>query len=82
MKGKFDFHGVAVFMISLVILVSLNLVSFMVGLKRVISNSNWDEMFRQLFLSSLHLLLGYPFLEGMLTKLIYEVVKKFIILDI
>lgn len=81
-KGKFDFQGVAVFMIPLVILVTLNLVSLMVGLKRVISNYNWDEMFGQLFLSSLHLLLGYPILEGMVTKLVNKVLDYFSFFDV
>lgn len=67
-KGKFDFQGAAVFMVPLIILVVLNMVSFVVGLRRAIINKNCDEMFGQLFLSFFLLVLSYPVLEGIVTK--------------
>ena len=55
-------------MVPLIILVVLNMVSFVVGLRRAIINKNYDEMFGQLFLSFFLLVLSYPVLEGIVTK--------------
>lgn len=67
-KGKFDFKGATPFMIPLTFLVILNVVCFFVGVKGIISNGNFGEMFGQFFLSSYILVLSYPILEGLLPK--------------
>ncbi|KAK7841933.1 cellulose synthase-like protein g1 [Quercus suber] len=67
-KGKFDFEGAAMFMVPLLILVILNIVCFFCGLRRVVIEKSLEEMFGQVFLSFFVLILSYPILEGMVTK--------------
>ncbi|CAK9165438.1 unnamed protein product [Ilex paraguariensis] len=67
-KGKFDFEGAKMFMIPLRVLVVLNVVCFIVGLKRMVTERNFEEMFGQFFLSSFILVVSYPILEGMVPK--------------
>ncbi|XP_076943613.1 quillaic acid 3-O-glycosyltransferase CSL1-like [Bidens hawaiensis] len=64
-NGKFDLEGAKMFMIPLTIMVLLNVVCFVVGVKRVISNNNLDEMFAQVFMSWTTLLFSYPILKGL-----------------
>lgn len=68
-KGKFDFQGAQKLMLPLFILVTLNLVSFIGGLTRVIIYKNYDDMFGHLFISFYVLVFSYPMLEGILAKL-------------
>ncbi|KAL8249025.1 hypothetical protein R6Q59_005893 [Mikania micrantha] len=65
-KGNFDLEGAKMFMIPLTLLVLLNLVCFVGGVKRVISNNNVGEMFAQAFMSWTTLLLSYPILKGLI----------------
>ncbi|KAL3506068.1 hypothetical protein ACH5RR_031450 [Cinchona calisaya] len=67
-KGKFDFQGATLFMIPLTLLVLLNVVCFIVGVKGMIAKGNFGEMFGQFFLSSHILALSYPILEGLVPK--------------
>lgn len=67
-KGEFDFKGAELFMVPLVMLVTLNLACFIGGMRRVIAESNLQEMFGQVFLSSFVLVLSYPILEGLIPK--------------
>ncbi|XP_052206381.1 cellulose synthase-like protein G3 isoform X2 [Diospyros lotus] len=67
-KGEFDFKGAELFMVPLVMLVMLNLACFIGGVRRVIAESNLQEMFGQVFLSSFVLVLSYPILEGLIPK--------------
>ncbi|XAR57379.1 Cellulose synthase (UDP-forming) [Bertholletia excelsa] len=67
-KGKFDFKGAQVFMVPLMILVIWNLFCFFGGMKRVICEGNLEEMFGQVFISSLMLVMSYPILEGLVPK--------------
>ncbi|XP_028055210.1 cellulose synthase-like protein G3 isoform X1 [Camellia sinensis] len=67
-KGKFDFEGAKLFMVPLTILVVLNIVCFIGGLKGLITEKTFDEMFAQVFLSSLILVFSYPILEGIVQK--------------
>ncbi|CDO99182.1 unnamed protein product [Coffea canephora] len=67
-KGKFDFQGATLFMIPLTLLVILNVVCFIFGVKGMISQGNYGEMFGQLLLSSHILALSYPILEGLVPK--------------
>ncbi|KAH9625482.1 hypothetical protein KSS87_018341 [Heliosperma pusillum] len=67
-KGRFDFQGAKMFMIPLMILVVLNLVSLLVGLRRVIIHKNFEEMFAQFCLSLFVLALSYPIMEEILSK--------------
>nr|GMD80292.1 cellulose synthase-like protein G3 [Ipomoea batatas] len=66
--GKFDFQGAKMFMVPLTFLVVLNLVSFVFGMKRMIGEGNYGEMFGQCFLSSYGLALSLPILEGLIKK--------------
>ena len=66
-RGKFDFQGATMFMVTLIILF-LNMIAFVGGLARVIINKNYDQMFAQLFLSFFLIVLSYPILEGIVTK--------------
>ncbi|CAK9175021.1 unnamed protein product [Ilex paraguariensis] len=67
-KGKFDFQGAKMFMIPLTFLVILNMVCFIVGSKRMITEGNSEDMFGQFFLSSFILVLSYPIVEGLIPK--------------
>ncbi|KAL3507690.1 hypothetical protein ACH5RR_033072 [Cinchona calisaya] len=67
-KVKIDFQGTTLFMIPLTLLVLLNVVCFIIGVKGMISKGNYGEMFGQLFLSSHILALSYPILEGLVPK--------------
>ncbi|KAK9065136.1 hypothetical protein SSX86_016519 [Deinandra increscens subsp. villosa] len=64
-KGMFDLEGAKMFMIPLTVMVLLNVVCFVGGMKRVISNKNLDEMFAQVFMSWTTLLFSYPILKGL-----------------
>ncbi|KAL8104959.1 cellulose synthase-like protein G1 [Apium graveolens] len=68
MKGKFDFSGAKMFMIPLTLLVILNTLCFIGGMKRVITMRNWGEMFGQAFLCSFILVLSLPILQGLIPK--------------
>ncbi|OIS98865.1 cellulose synthase-like protein g3 [Nicotiana attenuata] len=67
-KGKFDFQGAKLFMVPLTFLVLFNLVCFTFGMKRMVSERNFEEMFGQGFLSFYVLVLSYPILEGLVSK--------------
>ncbi|KAI8005268.1 Cellulose synthase-like protein G1 [Camellia lanceoleosa] len=64
-KGKFDFQGAEMFMVPLTILVLWNVVCFIGGVKMLVFERNFEEMFVQVFMSSMILVLGYPVLEGL-----------------
>lgn len=64
-QGTFDFEGAKMFMIPLTFMVLLNVVCFVGGMKRVISDGNLDMMFGQIFLSWTTLLFSYPILKGL-----------------
>ncbi|KAA8527734.1 hypothetical protein F0562_035397 [Nyssa sinensis] len=68
-KGIFDFQGAGMFMVPLRILVILNLVSLIGGVKRMIIEGNSGEMFGQLFLCCTVLFLGYPILEELMPRM-------------
>ncbi|KAL1806455.1 hypothetical protein ACET3Z_029523 [Daucus carota] len=68
MKGKFDFSGAKMFMIPLTLLVILNTVCFLGGMKRLMTKHNWEEMFGQAFLCSFNLVLSLPILQGLVPK--------------
>jgi hypothetical protein len=67
-KGKFDLEGATMFMVPLLLLAMLNIVCFFSGVRRVIIEKNFEEMFGQVFLSFFILILSYPILEGMVTR--------------
>ncbi|CAK9152168.1 unnamed protein product [Ilex paraguariensis] len=67
-KGKFHFQGAEMFMIPLRLLVILNLVCFVGGMKRVLIEGDFEGMFGQCFLSSLILFFSYPILESLLPR--------------
>ncbi|KAF5962183.1 hypothetical protein HYC85_003392 [Camellia sinensis] len=67
-KGKFDFQGAEMFMVPLTILVLWNVVCFIGGVKMLVFERNFEEMFVQVFMSSMILVLGYPVLEGLVQR--------------
>ncbi|XP_057960041.1 cellulose synthase-like protein G2 [Malania oleifera] len=67
-QGKFNFEGAATFMVPLTMLVIFNLVCFVGGMRRVIIEKNIGEMFTQVYLSSLLLVMSYPIFEGLITR--------------
>ncbi|KAM7488299.1 hypothetical protein LguiB_025783 [Lonicera macranthoides] len=67
-KGKFDFQGADMFMVPLRLLVLLNLVCFIVGMKRVVIEGNFGDMFGQIYISLFGLVLSYPILEDFIPK--------------
>ncbi|KAH1113209.1 hypothetical protein AAZX31_04G235500 [Glycine max] len=68
-QGRFDFQGAAVFMAPLVLLLTANIVSFLVGIWRLFNFNvkDFEEMFGQLFLVTYVMVLSYPLLEAMVT---------------
>ncbi|KAJ4968792.1 hypothetical protein NE237_015493 [Protea cynaroides] len=67
-KGIFDFRGSKLFLIILSTLVTINMVSLVSGLARVISEASYDDMFVQVFLSFSILAFNYPIMEGMIFR--------------
>ncbi|KAJ4969098.1 hypothetical protein NE237_015799 [Protea cynaroides] len=67
-KGIFDFRGSMLFLIILATLVTINMVSLVGGLVRVMSEASYDDMFVQVFLSFAILAFGYPIMEGMIFR--------------
>lgn len=67
-KGKFDFQGAKLFMVPLTFLVVFNVVCLIFGMKRLVSEWNFEEMFGQGFLSLYCLVLSHPILEGLVSK--------------
>lgn len=67
-KGKFDFQGADMFMVPLRLLVLLNLMCFVVGMKRVLIEGNFGDMFGQVYISLFGLVLSYPILEDFIPK--------------
>lgn len=65
-KGIFDFEGAKMFTAPLAILALVNMVCFFGGVIRVILQNNMEQMFGQVFLSSLNLILSLPILAGMI----------------
>ncbi|XP_043697953.1 cellulose synthase-like protein E2 isoform X2 [Telopea speciosissima] len=67
-KGIFHFQGSKLFLVTLATLVTINIVSLVSGLARVISQGNYDDMFGQVFLSFAILAFSYPIIEGMIFR--------------
>lgn len=67
-KCKFDFQGAEFFMVPLTFLVVFNVVCLIFGMKRLVSEWNFEEMFGQGFLSLYCLVLSHPILEGLVSK--------------
>ncbi|KAM7488298.1 hypothetical protein LguiB_025782 [Lonicera macranthoides] len=65
-KGVFDFEAARMFMIPLVLLIVLNLGCFVGGVKRMVSEGNFEEMFGQAFLSSSIVVSSYSVVKGLL----------------
>ncbi|XP_047318927.1 cellulose synthase-like protein G3 [Impatiens glandulifera] len=69
--GKYNFEGAEVFMVPLTVVVVVNMVGFIGGMRRLVfwdddDYGGLDQMFGQLLLSSIGLVMGYPILEGIL----------------
>ncbi|KAJ4968614.1 hypothetical protein NE237_015315 [Protea cynaroides] len=65
-KGIFDFRGSKLFLVILATLVTINMVSLVGGLVRVMSEASYD--FVQVFLSFAILAFSYPIMEGMIFR--------------
>ncbi|OVA02460.1 Cellulose synthase [Macleaya cordata] len=64
----FDFQTGTTFLFPLTTLSILNMVSLVVGLRRVIIERCFDEMFGQIFLSFMILMISYPIIEAMIIR--------------
>ncbi|KAF6174669.1 hypothetical protein GIB67_006321 [Kingdonia uniflora] len=67
-KGNFELQGDKIFIVPLVIIVLLNIVSFIGGIVRVVTQGSFDEMFAQVFLSFFISILNYPIIKEMVTR--------------
>lgn len=67
-KGKFDLEGAAVLMAPLFVMALWNMICFVGGMRKVVKERNFEEMFGQMFLLSFALLLHYPILEGVVKR--------------
>lgn len=67
-KGKFDLQGAAVLMAPLFIMALWNMICFVGGIRRVVKERNFEEMFGQMFLLSFALVLHFPVLEGIVKR--------------
>lgn len=67
-KGMFDLQGAAVLMAPLFVLGLWNMICFVGGMKKVVKNRNFEEMFGQMFLLSFALVLHYPVLVGVIKR--------------
>lgn len=66
-QGRFDFQGAALFMSPMVVLLIVNVVSFIGGIWRLFNAKDIEDMFGQLFLVSYVMALSYPIFEGIIT---------------
>ncbi|KAI3857172.1 hypothetical protein MKW98_010586 [Papaver atlanticum] len=67
-KGNFNIEGATIFMIPLFILVLWNSGCFILGVRRVFIDKSLEEMFGQVYISFLIIVLSYPILEGIITR--------------
>lgn len=67
-KGMFDFRTSAMFLAPMVALVFLNMVSFVVGMARVILFGGLEKMMLQVLMSFYVLVMSYPIIEGMVIR--------------
>ncbi|KAK6929831.1 Cellulose synthase [Dillenia turbinata] len=66
--GLLDFRTSNMMLVPLVTFTTLNMISFLGGLARVIVIGNWEDMCGQLCLSFYILAMSYPIIEGMLVR--------------
>lgn len=67
-KGMFDFRTSAMFLAPMVTLVILNMVSFVVGMARVVLVGGLEKMILHVLLSLYILVMSYPIIEGMVIR--------------
>ncbi|XP_022138624.1 cellulose synthase-like protein G2, partial [Momordica charantia] len=68
-KGKFDLEGAAVLMVPFFVLAIWNTICLVGGTWRLaVGKSNFEEMFGQIVLISLALIMCYPILEGIFAR--------------
>ncbi|XP_059663759.1 cellulose synthase-like protein G1 [Cornus florida] len=67
-NGKFDFSGAELFMVPLVMLVTWNIACFMGGVRKMLFEGGFNEMFGQCFLSFFIIALSYPIIGGLVKK--------------
>ncbi|KAF3456848.1 hypothetical protein FNV43_RR01502 [Rhamnella rubrinervis] len=67
-NGMFDFRTSAMFLAPMVALVILNMVSFVVGMARVILFGGLEKMILQVLMSFYVLVMSYPIIQGMLIR--------------
>lgn len=64
----YDFQASTLFLAPMAGLVFLNLVSFTIGIGRIVRLGSWEEMFVQVFLCFYILLVNFPIIEGMVIR--------------
>lgn len=67
-KGKFDLQGAAVLMAPLFVMAVWNMICFVGGMRKMVKERNFEDMFGQMFLLSFVLVLHYPVLEGVVKR--------------
>lgn len=67
-KGIYDFQASKMLIVPLVTLVTLNMVSFVLGSAKVIFEGRLSDLFGQVFLSFFILVVNYPIIEGMIFR--------------
>ncbi|XP_075516510.1 quillaic acid 3-O-glycosyltransferase CSL1-like isoform X1 [Primulina tabacum] len=66
--GIYDFQTSALFMVPLCSLYTLNAVSFIIGIARILRNQSWEDMLIQTFIPLFGMTVNYPLLEGMVLR--------------
>ncbi|XP_038876182.1 cellulose synthase-like protein G1 isoform X2 [Benincasa hispida] len=67
-KGMFDLQGATILMAPLFVIALWNMICFVGGMRKVVKNRNFEEMFGQMFLLSFALVLHYPVLVGVMKR--------------
>ncbi|KAF5185553.1 Cellulose synthase-like protein g1 [Thalictrum thalictroides] len=67
-RNEFDFQAATRLLLPLTTIVTLNIASFILGLRRVLLQKTYDDLFGQIFLSLFIVILNYPIIEGMILR--------------
>ncbi|PIA45291.1 hypothetical protein AQUCO_01700672v1 [Aquilegia coerulea] len=67
-RDEFDFQAATGLLLPLTTIVTLNIASFILGLRQVLLQQTYDDLFGQIFLSLFIVILNYPIIEGMILR--------------
>ncbi|XP_004505391.1 cellulose synthase-like protein G2 [Cicer arietinum] len=65
---KYDFRTSNIFIVPILVLLTVNIFCFVVGVYRVIIAGDWDKMFMQLALAGFIIIVNYPIIEGLVIR--------------